>query len=191
MRRSLLAIPGLVLVVLISSCATGVASQHLATEQDVLAVVVAFWRNERAAGELRLEAQTSPHHSSPAVRDEIRGHWAMAPEPANRFSLGSDTVASFQQAQSQEAPLALGAISVQGVKITPFTTAEGPAIAPFNPNGPLTLRLSRPGINPEGTEALVFAEEFCGELCGGGFYVVLEQHEGHWRIRHFILAYVS
>jgi hypothetical protein len=53
------------------------------------------------------------------------------------------------------------------------------------------LTFARVGFNPEGTQALLYWSNYCGGLCGGGGYVVLEKREAHWIVRNEIEMWIS
>ena len=53
------------------------------------------------------------------------------------------------------------------------------------------LTFARVGFNPEGTQALLYWSNHCGELCGGGGYVVMGKHNGQWLIVAEIQQFVS
>jgi len=56
-------------------------------------------------------------------------------------------------------------------------------------NGILTW--SRAGFNADGTQALFYFANHCGELCGGGSYVVMEKRSGRWVIEKEIEMWIS
>ena len=59
------------------------------------------------------------------------------------------------------------------------------------PSGIGILRLSRVGINPEGTQAVVRVDFMCGGLCGVGEYQVLQKRETGWRVVQAVQIWVS
>src|SRR5581483_10093465 len=50
------------------------------------------------------------------------------------------------------------------------------------PGSPGIMAFSRVGFNEDGTQALLYASNTCGGLCGGGYYVLMEKHNGRWVI---------
>ena len=59
------------------------------------------------------------------------------------------------------------------------------------PNSQGIMSLSRVGFNQDGTEALVYVEDWCGWLCGEGNYVLLSKENGQWVIRKKMGVFVS
>jgi hypothetical protein len=59
------------------------------------------------------------------------------------------------------------------------------------PGSPGAVTFSRVGFNADGTQALFFATNHCGGLCGGGAYVVMQKHDGHWTIEKAIETWMS
>jgi len=53
------------------------------------------------------------------------------------------------------------------------------------------LGFSRVGINGDGTQALFYASNNCGGLCGGGTYVIMAKQDGRWVIDKEIEMWVS
>jgi len=51
--------------------------------------------------------------------------------------------------------------------------------------------LSRVGFNSDATQALVYAEHWCGERCGDGIFVLLVKQDGEWKVRYETIASVS
>jgi len=58
-----------------------------------------------------------------------------------------------------------------------------------NPTG--IVRLSPVGFNRDGTQALVYAEYYCGSTCGYGEYALLIRVDGRWRISDSVIVFVS
>ena len=53
------------------------------------------------------------------------------------------------------------------------------------------LRFSRVGFNMDGTQALFYYSNSCGDLCGSGSYVVMQRHANHWVVEKEIVMWVS
>jgi hypothetical protein len=51
--------------------------------------------------------------------------------------------------------------------------------------------LSRVGFNADATQALFYASNHCGGMCGGGWYVVMEKRNGRWLTSNEIDMWVS
>jgi len=59
------------------------------------------------------------------------------------------------------------------------------------PGSPGILGFSRVGFSADGAQALFFMSNSCGELCGGGEYVVMERRDGRWVIEKEIQTWMS
>ena len=59
------------------------------------------------------------------------------------------------------------------------------------PGSPGIMAFSRVGFNEDGTQALLYASNTCGGLCGGGYYVLMEKHNGRWVIVKEIEMWIS
>jgi hypothetical protein len=59
------------------------------------------------------------------------------------------------------------------------------------PHSPGLLTFSRVGFSTDGAQALFYVGGECGGLCGGGYYVVMERHNGRWDIEKEINVWVS
>jgi hypothetical protein len=59
------------------------------------------------------------------------------------------------------------------------------------PGSPGLLTFSRVGFSTDGAQALLYVSSNCGGLCGGGYYVVMERHNGRWVIEKEINVWVS
>ena len=66
-----------------------------------------------------------------------------------------------------------------------------PAFYKRFPGSPGLVRLSRVGINADGTQALFYASHTCSGLCGGGEYVVMARRDGRWLIEKEIETWIS
>ena len=72
-----------------------------------------------------------------------------------------------------------------------FKNGSWPAFYKRFPGSPGVVRLSRVGINADGTQALFYASHMCGGLCGSGMYVVMERRDGRWVITKEIEMWIS
>ena len=59
------------------------------------------------------------------------------------------------------------------------------------PGSPGILTFSRVGFSADGTQALFYLSNHCGDLCGTGLYVVMEKHGGRWTIEKEIEMWIS
>jgi hypothetical protein len=50
------------------------------------------------------------------------------------------------------------------------------------PGTTVLATISRPGINRERNRTLLYLEESCGQLCGGGTLLLLGKEDGKWKI---------
>jgi len=57
-----------------------------------------------------------------------------------------------------------------------------PAYYKQHPASQGILTFSRVGFSADGTQAFLYLSNRCGDLCGGGFYVVMEKRSGRWAI---------
>jgi hypothetical protein len=64
-----------------------------------------------------------------------------------------------------------------------FKRGDWPAFSKEYPKSFGFLRLSPVGYNTRGTEALVYVEQNCGGLCGGGVLIVLKKEDGRWIVK--------
>jgi hypothetical protein len=53
------------------------------------------------------------------------------------------------------------------------------------------LAFSRVGFSADGTQGFFYLSNRCGELCGGGWYVVMEKQNGSWAMAREIENWVS
>jgi hypothetical protein len=53
------------------------------------------------------------------------------------------------------------------------------------------VHLSAVGYNTGETEALVYVDNNCGGLCGGGYLVFLANQNGHWEVKHHSQVWLS
>lgn len=53
------------------------------------------------------------------------------------------------------------------------------------------IGLSPIGYNAEKSQALVYMEEWCGFLCGMGYYIFLEKENGKWKFTRYFSPWVS
>jgi hypothetical protein len=72
-----------------------------------------------------------------------------------------------------------------------FKNGGWPAYYKRFPGSSGILGLSRVGISADGTQALFYASNECGEPCGVGFYVVMERRGGRWMIEKEIETWIS
>jgi hypothetical protein len=59
------------------------------------------------------------------------------------------------------------------------------------PGSPGILTFSRVGFSVDGTQALFYLSNHCGDLCGTGMYVVMEKRDGRWTIGKEIEMWIS
>ena len=59
------------------------------------------------------------------------------------------------------------------------------------PGSPGIMTFSRVGFSEDGTQALFYLSNHCGELCGGGMYVVMEKRNGTWAIERELEMWIS
>jgi len=59
------------------------------------------------------------------------------------------------------------------------------------PGSPGIITFSRVGFSEDGTQALFYLSNACGELCGTGMYVVMEKRNGSWAIEKEIEMRIS
>lgn len=59
------------------------------------------------------------------------------------------------------------------------------------PNSPGEISLSRVGFNSDKDQALVYAGNSCGGLCGKGYYVMLMKSDRVWKVQKEMLLWVS
>jgi hypothetical protein len=52
-------------------------------------------------------------------------------------------------------------------------------------------RLSRPGYNSAGNEALLYVSHVCGYLCGTGHLYLLSKEEGKWIVKNRLMLWIS
>ena len=72
-----------------------------------------------------------------------------------------------------------------------FKNGSWPAFYKRFPGSTGNLGFSRVGFSADGTQALFYASNRCGELCGGGEYVVMDRREGRWVIEKEIQMWIS
>ena len=53
------------------------------------------------------------------------------------------------------------------------------------------IGFSRIGFNAERSQALVYFEHWCGNLCGSGLYILLTKDNDEWKVRHIHRAWIS
>jgi hypothetical protein len=59
------------------------------------------------------------------------------------------------------------------------------------PGSPGIITFSRVAFSEDGTQALFYLSNHCGELCGTGMYVVMEKRDGSWAIEKEIEMWIS
>jgi hypothetical protein len=63
--------------------------------------------------------------------------------------------------------------------------------APSDTNPTGIVHLSPVGFNRAGTQALVYAEYYCGHLCGYREYALLVSVDSRWRISDSVIVFIS
>ena len=53
------------------------------------------------------------------------------------------------------------------------------------------IRLSRVGFNPEMDQAIIYADQYCGNLCGQGFLILFKLEADGWKPTDMIMVWVS
>jgi hypothetical protein len=53
------------------------------------------------------------------------------------------------------------------------------------------IGISRAGLNPAMSQALIYVEHGCGGLCGTGHYLLLEKSDGIWKVTRKFRAWIS
>jgi hypothetical protein len=73
------------------------------------------------------------------------------------------------------------------------STGRGGAASGFPAGTTAVVRLSRALVAPDRLDAIIYAESFCGNLCGEGSYVWLHRDNAstEWRERKRIMRWVS
>jgi hypothetical protein len=59
------------------------------------------------------------------------------------------------------------------------------------PNSAGLLRLSRVGFNSDGNQAALYVSNYCGGLCGGGYFVIMEKVDSNWKVVQEVQVWVS
>jgi hypothetical protein len=59
------------------------------------------------------------------------------------------------------------------------------------PNSTGLLRLSRVGFNSDGNQAAFYISNYCGGLCGGGYFVLMEKVNSNWKVVQEVQVWVS
>ena len=59
------------------------------------------------------------------------------------------------------------------------------------PNSTGLLRLSRVGFNSDGNQAAFYISNYCGGLCGGGYFVIMEKVNSNWKVVQEVQVWVS
>ena len=72
-----------------------------------------------------------------------------------------------------------------------FKSGGWPAFYKRFPGSPGLIAFSRVGFSSDGMQAVFYASNSCGGLCGGGLYVVMEKRGGQWTIEKKIDTWVS
>jgi hypothetical protein len=72
-----------------------------------------------------------------------------------------------------------------------FKNGSWPAFYRRFPGSSGFLGLSRVGFSGDGKQALLYVSNKCGELCGGGMYVVMERRGGRRVIEKVIQMWIS
>jgi hypothetical protein len=66
-----------------------------------------------------------------------------------------------------------------------------PAYYKQYPRSQRILAFSRVGFSADGTQGFFYLSNRCGDLCGGGWYVVMEKRNGTWAMAREIENWVS
>lgn len=72
-----------------------------------------------------------------------------------------------------------------------FKNGGWPAFYKRFPGATGILTFSRVGLNSNGTQALFVVSSQCGELCGSGYYVIMETRDDRWITVKEIQAWMS
>ncbi|MGB6975036.1 MAG: hypothetical protein WBD67_10175 [Terracidiphilus sp.] len=72
-----------------------------------------------------------------------------------------------------------------------FKNGGWPAYYKRFPDSQGLLTFSRVGFNADGKQALFYASNNCGGLCGVGKYVVMQKLDGRWRVEKLIRIWIS
>jgi len=94
----------------------------------------------------------------------------------------------------QSLSCAIECVVVDSGRLEPIFKKGGgdwPAYFKQFPGSPGLLTFSRVGFSPDGAQALFYVSANCGGLCGSGYYVVMEKHNGQWVIKKEINVWVS
>lgn len=114
-------------------------------------------------------------------------------------SLQAKTIEAFRTANEREAILtpsfhvAIEYGLADSAQLDPIFKKGGgswPAYYKQFPGSQGILTFARVGLNPDGTQALLYWNNICGGLCGGNAYTVMEKRNGQWIIVADVQQYV-
>jgi len=115
-------------------------------------------------------------------------------------ALKQTTIDSFRKANSQQASVHLSIRSpidyelVTSAQLEPIFCKHcgfWPEYYKRFPGASGIVTWSRVGFNSDGTQALFYESYRCGDLCGTGRYMVMEEKNGSWMIGSDIVVWVS
>src|SRR6185503_2957549 len=115
------------------------------------------------------------------------------PRCAGPLEIDPSTIEDFNARQKQTGQIS----DPQRPGITIAATSEFERIAKergrrnVNTDLPFLVYVSPVGFSSDRQQALIFLTEYCGSLCGGGWYLVLENRQGVWLLTHALLDSVS
>jgi len=115
-------------------------------------------------------------------------------------TLKQTTIDAFRRVNRQQTSLrhsfhpAIDYDLVDSAQLEPFFKRGDPGWFAFYkrfPGSPGIITFSRVGFSEDGTQALFYLSNHCGELCGTGMYVVMEKRNGSWAIGKEIEMWIS
>jgi hypothetical protein len=141
------------------------------------------------------------------IRDETQGpreipphtedYWRLTRASKDAPAPAKETFADFLSKSTAKCPItaALGTYKLVSHREIDSLFAKGggwwDAFYKKYPNAGGIWRLSRPGYNATGDEAVVYVAHGCGGLCGTGHLYLLSKRDGNWKIENRVMLWIS
>lgn len=199
----------LVVVVALTACNRSKATpgEFTANENDVVSAYVADvfanHKNQLQASKIVILKTTSSGEDTLLPDENGRPiPWEKTADSLLRRapSLQKTTVDAFRNANARQAilrPSFTPPVSYEIIDSAQLESAfkrnggDWPAYYKQYPGSQGYATFSRVGFSADGTQALFFISNRCGALCGGGWYVVMEEQNGRWALLQEIHMWVS
>lgn len=160
-----------------------------ATPSDA-ALAFALSRSEQG---ILVRSVSVNHAIEPDLAAELALLCTKDPRCTGSLEIDPSTIEDFNARQKQTDQIS----DPQRPGITIAATSEFERVAReragqhVNTDLPFLVYVSPVGFSSDRQQALIFLAEYCGSLCGGSWYLVLENRQGVWLLTHALLDSVS